>query len=65
MSSIQQYFEKKSTEELQGILQGHCIGTIDLPIDTILLICRIIAERDPLKPNVKEEFNRFCEHYLS
>ena len=64
MSSLREYFEKMETEELQGILRSDYLGVVELPLDTILMICQILADRNPNKPDVKAAWRRFLKYYL-
>lgn len=64
MSSAQEYLRKMETGQLQHLLRQYDLGTMDFSVDAVLLICSILAERDPDKPDVKEAFRRFCREYM-
>ena len=63
MASVQEYLENKSDEELRGILQGYCRGIHDIPTDTVLMICRILAQRDHELPDPQGLFLSLCRMY--
>ena len=65
MASVRQYLEKKSTEELQAILRADCRGRFEIPLDTVLLICDIIRDRNPRKKDPWQAYGDFLEHYLT
>ena len=65
MASIREYLENKEAEELQGILRADCRGRFEIPLDTVLLICDIIRERNPWKPDPWQAYGEFLENYLT
>lgn len=65
MASLREYLEKKETEELRGILLADCRGRFEIPLDTVLLICDIIRERNPKKRDPWQAYSEFLEHYLT
>ena len=64
MHSIQSYLERRSTEELQGMLCSYCEGYADFGVETAMMICRMIAERDPKYIDPQEEFLHLYRMYL-
>ena len=64
MASLKEYCEKLSTSQLQAILREDCEGRGNLSVDTILLICEILAERVPTKPPVLDKIYELCRPYL-
>lgn len=64
MHSIQAYLERRTTEELQGMLRAYCDGCADFGIDIAFAICAIIADRDPKYVDPYAEFLRLCRMYL-
>ena len=65
MATIREYLAKKSTEELQAILRADCRGRFEIPLDTVLLICDIIRDRNPWKQDPWQAYGAFLEHYLT
>lgn len=65
MATIREYLAKKSTEELQAILRADCRGRFEIPLDTVLLICDIIRDRNPRKKDPWQAYGDFLEHYLT
>lgn len=65
MATIREYLAKKSTEELQAILRADCLGRFEIPLDTVLLICDIIRDRNPRKKDPWQAYGDFLEHYLT
>lgn len=59
MHSIRSYLARQSTERLEALLRAECLQEQELELDTILLICSILAERDPRRPDAREVFLRF------
>lgn len=64
MASLYEYLGTFSTSQLQGLLRDECEGRGTLPMDTILLICEILAQRDPELPSIKETLLNLCRSYL-
>ena len=65
MASLREYLMKKDTEELRGILFADCRGRFEIPLDTVLLICDIIRDRKPWKPDPWDAYSEFLEIYLT
>jgi len=63
MASVQKYIERRSDEELRGILSSYCRGIADIPMDTAFLICRALAKCHPELPNPHELFVNLCLRY--
>ena len=62
MHSIESYLRRQSTAQLEVLLQ------IDDPGDgytlhTVLLICRILAERDPSGQTAMERYQEFLQRH--
>lgn len=64
MASLKEYCEKLSTSQLQAILREDCEGRGNLTIDAILMICEILAKRNPAKPPVLDKIHELCRPYL-
>ena len=64
MASMQEYCEMLSTTQLQALLREEYSGTGNLPVEGILTICSILAQRVPSKPSLRETLRRLCESYL-
>ncbi len=64
MAAIQEYLQKLSTTQLQALLREECEGRGTLPLETILDICNILAERNPQLPAVKEIILKLCRTYI-
>jgi len=63
MASVQEYLERKSDEELRGMLHSYCMGVSDLTVDTVLLICNTLALRDSQLPDPYALFLSLCRMY--
>lgn len=64
MASVKEYCEKLSTSQLQALLREECAGRGNMTMDTILLICEILAKRNPAKPPVMDKIYELCRTYL-
>lgn len=64
MADLRQHFESMSSEQLTHLLREDCAGRQELPLETLILICNILAERDPHKTDVKGAYRRFIQYYL-
>ena len=67
MASLKEYCEKLSTSQISptfALLREDCEGRGNLTVDTILLICDILAERIPTKPPVLDKIHELCRCYL-
>lgn len=64
MASMREYCELMSTSQLQSLLREEYEGRGTLPVDTILIICDILARRDPQLPSVKDSLRSLCHAYL-
>lgn len=63
MASLQEYLERRSDEELQGMMQSYCRGFADIPVDTVLRICHTLAQRNPELPDPYGLFLSLCRKY--
>lgn len=63
MASLQEYLERRSDAELQGILQSYCRGIADIPLDSAFRICQVLAQRDPTLPDPHGLFLSLCRKY--
>ena len=63
MASIEEYCNSQPTEKLKAALRAHANGEIEYPEDIVLLICGILAERAPSKPDVAKAYHRFLKYY--
>ena len=59
MHSIESYLKRQSTAQLEVLLQTGDPGCDGYTLHTILLICHILAERDPSSQTAME---RYQEH---
>ena len=64
MATFREYCGKMSTEQLRAILREECEGRGSLPLEAILDICGILAERNPNKPNVDQLLRQLSACYL-
>lgn len=64
MASVQEYYEKLSTEQLELLLCADIEGKKKLDTETILQICSILAKRKPHKTDAREAFRRFIAYYM-
>lgn len=65
MTSLQDYFSTLSTEELSYLLYREASGHLDISLDTVILICDILAQRHPPKMSAKASWQSFMKNYLS
>lgn len=65
MASLREYCEMLSTEQLKALLREECNGRGSLPMDTILMICDILSQRDTDLPGVRETLLNLCRSYLN
>ena len=65
MQSITAYLERRSLEELKGMLLAYCEGYAAFGMETAMRICMEIADRDPKYLDPHEEFLRLCRMYLA
>ena len=63
MASMQEYLEKMSDKELQGILTSYYAGRLDIAMDAAFQICCILAKRNPELPNPHLVFRKMCRAY--
>ena len=63
MASVQEYIERRTDGELKGTLFSYCGGIVDIPVDTVLRICRELARRNPDLPDPYELFCDLCRVY--
>ena len=64
MASLREYCEMLSTTQLQALLREECEGRGNLPADTVLMICDILANRDETLPSVSETLRCLCRMYI-
>lgn len=65
MASIQDYLKIMSTHQLKAILREECEGRGDLPVEVVLAICDLLAERDPALPPASQILRQLCRGYLA
>ena len=63
MASVQEYLECKSDEELRIMLRTYIRGPQNYPADTVLYICKVLAQRDPELPDPDALFLSLCRMY--
>ncbi len=64
MNSVKEYLQKLSTTQLQALLREECEGRGSLPVEAILSICEVMAERNAQYPAVKDIILQLCRCYL-
>lgn len=64
MSSMQDYLKIMSTHQLKAILREECEGRGELPVEAVLMICDLLAERDPALPPVSQILRQLCRCYV-
>lgn len=64
MATLREYCEKMSATQLRALLLEECEGRGSLPLESILMICDILARRDPEKPSVEQVLRDLCRVYL-
>lgn len=63
MASMQEYLERRSDEELRGMLHSYCMGLADISPDAVLRICQTLANRNPELPDPYALFLSLCRMY--
>ena len=63
MASLQEYLERRTSDELRGTLRSYSMGMADIPADTVLRICAILAKREPDLPNPYMLLRKLCSEY--
>lgn len=63
MEHTQPNYEQLSTEALNQMLREDFTGQAPLPVDTILRICTILAERSPRPGAAEEALRSFWKDY--
>ena len=63
MASVQEYLEMLSTSQLQAILREECEGRGNLPIESILMICDILSQRNSRLPAIRASLLDVCRKY--
>ena len=61
MHSIESYLKRQSTAQLEVLLQMHDQGCEAFTLQTILLICHILAERDPAGQTALERYQEYLQ----
>lgn len=58
-------YESMTTEELETILRRDLdeYPNCTLSTETILEICRILADRNPIKPDAQSAYRQFMTYY--
>ena len=59
MHSIESYLRRQSTEKLEVLLQVDDCGCEGYTLHTILLVCGILAERDPSGKTAMERYQEY------
>lgn len=62
--SVEAYLRRQRTEVLQAILRADLEGREEYTLDAILLICKILAERDPPRKSAEEMYREFLLYYV-
>ena len=63
MGSLQDYLDRRSDDELRGMIRSYCMGVADLTSDAVLLICNTLAKRDAQLPDPYALFLSLCRMY--
>ena len=61
MHSIESYLRRQSTAQLEVLLQMDDPGCDGYTLHTILLICHILAERDPSGKTAMERYQEYLQ----
>ena len=61
MHSIESYLKRQSTAQLEVLLQMDDSGCEAYTLHTILLICNILAERDPSGQTAMERYQAYLQ----
>ena len=61
--SVEGYLRRQRTDALYAILRADLEGRENLTADTIFLICKILAERDPPPRSTEEMLREFWLYY--
>ena len=61
MHSIESYLRRQSTAKLEVLLQTGHPGCDGYTLHTILLICHILAERDPAGQSAMERYQAYLQ----
>ena len=64
MATLQEYCEKLSTSQLQALLREETENRGSMTTETILIVCDILASRDPSLPSVRQLLMTLCRAYL-
>ena len=65
MASLQEYLEKHTTQELDGMLVMEGFGRDEHTLSSIYLICRILARREPQRGSARDIFVEFAYRYAT
>ena len=63
MHSVESYLRRQSTEKLRSIILADFEGTEKYLPDVIVMVCKILAERDPPTKSAEEMFREFQRDY--
>ena len=61
MHSIESYLRRQSTAQLEVLLQMGDPGCEAYTLQTILLICHVLAERDPSGKTAMERYQEYLQ----
>ena len=64
MHDLESYLRRQSTEQLSEIIHDDFVGKRVYSEDTILLVCKILAERCPPCGNAEEMLKEFRRFYF-
>lgn len=64
MSTVREYCEKLSDEKLQEILRQDFNNEENYPVDLIMMICEILARRNPSGIDAQTAYRQFCQQYM-
>ena len=63
MHSVENYLRRRSTEQLEMVVRADCEGSQEYPPEVILLVCKILAERNPPAKSAEEMYQQFLREY--
>ena len=62
--TVQEYMRRMGREKLEDMLREYCEGADNLYPEMALIICDVLSDFDPSKPNVYDAFRNLCAIYL-
>ena len=62
MEDMEAYLRQQSTDWLKTVLRADFAG-IAFPVESVFLVCKILAEREPPSRTPEEAYQEFLRHY--